>query len=154
MSASSPGEDTLPPLHPDALADLRESGLRDATIARSGLHSVRPADLKACRIPGVVHALAFPYNGLDGTPSDFQRWKLFYGDEAGDRPKYWQAKGSGPVPYLPPLCDWTRLASDPTVTLLIGEGEKKVSRLVKSACHVSAYRASGIGARSSILVNG
>ena len=106
-------------------ADLQKSGLSEATIAACGLHSVRPADLKACGIRGVVHALAFPYYSLNGTPSDFQRWKLFYGDEISDKPKYWQPKGSDPLPYFPALCAWQGLASDPTKPLLITEGEKK-----------------------------
>ena len=114
-----------PVLHPDALADLRHSGLSDTTIERCGVHSVRPADLKACPIPGVVHALAFTYFGIDGTPSNFQRWKLFYEGDPGDKPKYWQPKGSDPLPYFPPLVDWAHIGRDPTVPLLISEGEKK-----------------------------
>lgn len=112
-------------LHPSALADLRASGLTDETIASCGLHSVRPKDLKACRISGVVHALAFPYFSLDGSPVDFQRWKLFFEGEPGDKPKYWQPKGSDPLPYFPPLIDWQVLAGDSSVSLLITEGEKK-----------------------------
>jgi hypothetical protein len=114
-----------PPLLPEHLADLQMSGLSDATIIRCGLHSVRPADLKACPIHGILHALAFPYLRIDGSPLDFQRWKLFYTDEAGERPKYWQPKGSDPLPYFPPVCNWQSLAGDPTQTLLITEGEKK-----------------------------
>lgn len=114
-----------PALHPDALADLRHSGLSDATIERCGAYSVRPVDLKACPIPGVIHALAFPYFGIDGAPSTFPHWKLFYEGNPGDKPKYWQPKGSDPLPYFPPLLDWVRIASDPTVPLLISEGEKK-----------------------------
>lgn len=116
---------TTPALHPDALADLRKSGLSDEIIAACGLHSVRPSDLKACPVPGVVHALAFPYYALDGSPLDFQRWKLFYDGEPGDRPKYWQPKGSDPQSYFPPRVAWQSLASDPTQLLLITEGEKK-----------------------------
>lgn len=118
-------DDTRLALHPEALADLRRSDLSDETILRCGLYSVRPADLKACPIPGVVHALAFPYHALDGGPLEFQRWKLFYEGEPGDKPKYWQPKGSDPLPYLPPSCDWRGLAGDPTKNLFITEGEKK-----------------------------
>ncbi len=113
------------PLMPEHLADLQKSGLSEATIAASGVHSVPPAELKACHIPGVAHALAFPYWRLDGTDSDCLRWKLFYTDARGDKPKYWQPKGSDPQPYFPPLLDWHRLASDPTQPLLLTEGEKK-----------------------------
>jgi len=116
---------TTPALHPDALADLKRSGLSGETIARCGLDSVRPADLKACSIAGVIHALAFPYHALDGSLLEFQRWKLFYADELGDRPRYWQPKGSDPLPYFLPLLDWPGLARDPTQPLLVTEGEKK-----------------------------
>lgn len=119
-------------LHPEALADLQKSGLSADTIDRCGLTSVRPADLKACTIPGVVHALSFPYYSLDGTVSDSSRWKLFYDGDQGDRPKYWQPKGSDPRPYLPSLLDWRALASDPTQRLVIAEGEKKAL----AACQV------------------
>lgn len=112
-------------LMPEHLADLQKSGLSDATIDQCGLYSVRPADLKDCSVPGVAHALAFPYYGLDGTPSDFQRWKLFYEGAPGDKPKYWQPKGSDPQPYFPSLVSWQGLASDPTQSLLVTEGEKK-----------------------------
>ena len=115
----------IAPLMPEHLADLQHSGLSEATIVRCGLHSVRPADLKDCPIPGILSALALPYYSLNGTPADFQRWKLCYGDEVGDKPKYWQPKGSDPLPYFPPPADWQGLASDPTQTLLITEGEKK-----------------------------
>lgn len=112
-------------LHPDALADLRRSGLSDATIKRCDVHSVRPADLKACPIPGVVHALSLPYCRIDGAPLNFQRWKLFYEGDPGDRPKYWQPSGTDPLAYFSPLLDWQVLASEPTKMLLITEGEKK-----------------------------
>lgn len=117
--------DSLPSLHPEALADLRQSGLSEETIAACGVHSVRPSDLKACQIPGLVHALAFPYFTIDGSPLDYQRWKLFFEGDPGDRPRYWQPAGSDPLPYFPPLLDWQALASDSTKTLLITEGEKK-----------------------------
>ncbi len=112
-------------MHPEALADLHKSGLSDDTIARAGLISVPPAELKLCSIPGVAHALAFAYYNLDGTAVTFQRWKLFYDGNRGDRPRYWQAADSDPLLYLPPLCDWRTLASDPIQPLVISEGEKK-----------------------------
>ena len=116
---------TVSGLHPDALADLAKSGLSLDTIARAGLKSVSRSDLKTCPIPGVVHALAFPYHALGGTLTDFARWKLFYRDNGGDSPKYWQPAGSDPLLFLPPLVDWPSLANDPAQPLLISEGEKK-----------------------------
>ena len=112
-------------LSPEHVEDLVKSGLSEATIARCGLRSVPPKDLKACSIPGVIHALSFPYYALDGSISEYQRWKLFYEGEPGERPRYWQPKGSDSRPYFPPLLEWQSLASDVTHPLLITEGEKK-----------------------------
>lgn len=112
-------------LAPEHLDDLRRSGLTEETVGRCGLHSVPPAELKRCPIPGVVHALAFPYTTFDGTVVEFQRWKLFYDGDSSDKPKYWQPTGSDPLPYLPALLDWPSLASDASKTLLLVEGEKK-----------------------------
>ncbi len=112
-------------LHPEAWADLQASGLTAETVDRCKLVSVSAGDLNKCHIPGVIHALAFPYHGHDGLATDFERWKLFYDGDRNDRPKYWQPKDSDPRLYLPPLCDWQVLASDPTHRLLISEGEKK-----------------------------
>ncbi len=113
------------PLMPEHREDLQKSGLSEATIIASHVHSVPPAELRACGMLSVVHALAFPYWRLDGTDSDGLRWKLFYDEARGDQPKYWQPKGSDPQPYFPPLVDWHDLASDPTHLLVITEGEKK-----------------------------
>lgn len=122
----------IAPLLPEHLADLRKSGLSDATIDACRLHSVPPTELKDCPIPGVVHALAFPYSAIDGTPLEHKRWKLFYEGEPGDKPKYWQPKGSDPLPYFAPLVDWLSLASNPTRAMLLTEGEKKAL----AACQV------------------
>ena len=113
------------PLHPQALADVQKSGLTPETVERCGIFSVRPADLSACGVHVVAHALAFPYYTLHGSAADFARWKLFYEGSAGDRPKYWQPKDSDPQLYLPPLIEWRSLASDPAKTLTLTEGEKK-----------------------------
>lgn len=116
---------TVGPLHPQALADVQKSGLTPETVERCGIFSVRPADLSACGVHVVAHALAFPYYTLHGSAADFARWKLFYEGSAGDRPKYWQPKDSDPQLYLPPLIEWRSLASDPAKTLTLTEGEKK-----------------------------
>lgn len=116
---------TVGPLHPQALADLQKSGLTSELVTRCGITSVRPADLSGCGVHGVAHGLAFPYYTVHGTDADFARWKLFYEGGAGDRPKYWQPKGSDPLLYLPPVVEWRILASDPTKPLTLTEGEKK-----------------------------
>ena len=56
-------------LHPDHLADLRQSGLTDETIRALDVYSARPGDLPKLvgfEPPGVSSALVFPYPGEDG----------------------------------------------------------------------------------------
>jgi hypothetical protein len=73
-------------LHPEALEDLRKSGLSDATIAEAGLYSPAPCDF--ARLLGgrladrVRHVLVFPYDviGYGGAwrgDDEFIRCKLF-----------------------------------------------------------------------------
>ncbi len=113
------------PLHPDAWADLQKSGLSPETVERCRIESVCPRELAACGMPGVSHALVFPYFALDGSLTGFVRWKLFYSGDSEGKPKYWQPKGTDPEAYLAPLRAWTAIALDPTVPLTISEGEKK-----------------------------
>jgi P4 family phage/plasmid primase-like protien len=112
------------PLHPEGWADCQKSGLTIETIDRCGIASVPPQRLSACGIP-VTHATEFPYHSSDGTAAGFARWKLFYAGHAGDRPKYWQPKGTDPLLYLPRLVEWHTIASDPQKPITVTEGEKK-----------------------------
>lgn len=114
------------PLHEEQLADLRKSGLSDDTITRLGIHAVRPHDIK---LAGVLHAYRLPYFDLDGKPLDFERWRLFppIVTADGHTRKYHQAKGSAPYLYLPPLHNWRAVAADPTIPIIVTEGEKKAA---------------------------
>ena len=81
-------------LHPDHLADLRQSGLNDETIAALGIHSARPQDipkLVGWDPPNVTSALVFPYD------AGFCRVKVFppYKDKDGRAVKYLQRPDSG-----------------------------------------------------------
>lgn len=113
-------------LHPEHLADLHKSGLSVETIARLGIHAVCPHDLK---LAGVLHAYRLPYFDLDGKPFDFERWRLFppIVTSDGHMRKYHQAKGSAPYLYLPPLHNWRAVAADPTIPIIVTEGEKKAA---------------------------
>lgn len=114
------------PLHEEQLADLRKSGLSDDTIVRLDIQAVRPHDLK---LAGVLHAYRLPYFDLDGKPLDFERWRLFppIATANGHTRKYHQAAGSTPYLYLPPLLNWRTVVADPTIPLVIAEGEKKTA---------------------------
>jgi hypothetical protein len=115
-------------LAPAHLEDLqKKSGLSDETIARLGYASVRPEELKHLR--GVESAYTVPYFNVDGSVNCASRLKLFppITTPDGHTQKYYQAPGSPPSLYLPPLLDWQAIASDPTRSIIMVEGEKKAA---------------------------
>jgi len=121
-------------LHPEALEDLRRSGLSDVTIAEAGLYTPAPGDLprllSARLVDQVRHVLVFPYDGpgqggawrRDG---EFVRCKLFPpgGDGQGHTIRYYQRAGTPPRLYIP--AGARAALGDPAVALFITEGEKK-----------------------------
>ncbi|WP_202920858.1 DUF3854 domain-containing protein [Urbifossiella limnaea] len=133
-------------LTPGHRADLAKSGLTDATIIAAGLHSILDSSrvrellgdyLSRTTANKMGACLAFPYldaagepmtfaNG-DGTQHPFVRLKPSAprtDKKNKDRKIKYESPAAGPCrAYLPP---WTRAAlADPTVALLITEGEKK-----------------------------
>src|SRR6266545_1949757 len=120
-------------LHPEALEDLRRSGLSDGTIAAAGLHTAAPGDLprllSARLVDKVRHVLVFPYDGAVGIPmrrpDEFVRCKLFppVSDGQGHTIRYYQRAGTPPRLYIPPPA--RAVLADPSVPVLITEGEKK-----------------------------
>jgi hypothetical protein len=121
-------------LHPEAVEDLRKSGLSDTTIAAAGLYTPAPGDLPRLLSPRLVdkvrHVLVFPYDGASHgipmrRPDEFVRCKLFppVSDGQGHTIRYYQRAGTPPRLYMPTTVRAT--LADPTVRLLITEGEKK-----------------------------
>jgi hypothetical protein len=122
------------PLHEEAVEDLRRSGLSDATIAMAGLYTPPPGDLPRLLSPRLVdkvrHVLVFPYDGASNgipmrRPDEFLRCKLFppVSDSQGHTIRYYQRAGTPPRLYVP---ERARAAfADPSIPLLITEGEKK-----------------------------
>src|SRR5688572_3178503 len=121
-------------LHPEALEDLRRSGLSDATIAAAGLYTPAPGDLPKLLSPRLVdrvkHVLVFPYDapghaGMWRRDDEFVRSKLFppVTDNAGHTIRYYQRAGTPPRLYLPPGARAN--LGNPAVPLFITEGEKK-----------------------------
>lgn len=113
-------------LAPDHQNDLRKSGLTDETIARCQFESVRPHDIK---VKGVESAYRLPYFDIAGKKNCLERFKLFPPVKRKDSTqKYHQAAETLPALYLPPLLDWTTIAS--TISpVTITEGEKKAAAL-------------------------
>jgi hypothetical protein len=109
IAARSPGAAAASglSLHPEALEDLRRSGLSDATIAEAGLYTPAPGDLprllSARLVDKVRHVLVFPYEvaGRGGSwrrEDEFVRCKLFpsVSDGQGHTIRYYQRAGTPP----------------------------------------------------------
>lgn len=126
-------------LSPEHLADLKNSGLSDETIAMMGVYSMPPLELKRfleSDTPAIESALAFPYYNaakapliVDGKP--FLRVKIFppIKNQNGGTVKYLQKKNSGSHLYILPLVA-SELESHQT-PLYIVEGEKKTAKAVE-----------------------
>jgi Protein of unknown function (DUF3631)/Domain of unknown function (DUF3854) len=122
-------------LHPDHLADLHRSGLTAPTIAMMGCRSVRPADIDKLLkggLKGIESALEFPYPSLTPSSVGFSRYKLWppLVEADGGVMKYFQRKGSGCHLYI--LEPVKKVLSDPSINLLIVEGEKKSASAVQN----------------------
>jgi hypothetical protein len=113
-------------LAPDHVADLQRSGLTTDVIDALQIAGVRPHDLK---LPGVESAYALPYFNIDGKPTSFQRLKLFPPIRTADghAQKYYQAPGTPPQLYMPPLFPWGTITKNPKCDLVVCEGEKKAA---------------------------
>ncbi len=111
-------------LLPEHQADLRRSGLTDATISAAGLRSLSRDEL--AKVLGfsppssIETGLCFPYPG-----AQFVRAKLFPAttDAEGRSVKYLQGKGTPTRLYIPSRVD--PLIADSTQTVYLVEGEKK-----------------------------
>ena len=121
-------------LHPEALEDLRRSGLSDETIVAAGLYTPAPGDLPRFLgtrlVAQVQHIMVFPYDGAshDGLwrhNDEFVRCKLFpsVSDGQGHTIRYYQRGGTPPRLYIPARARAS--LTDPTAPLFITEGEKK-----------------------------
>ena len=113
-------------LEPHHVADLRRSGLSNATILAAGFWSASSEEVYlALRRRDVGAALEMPYPSLNGHPC-FSRFKPDQPPVNGDgRPcKYLTAAGAGNRLYISPNIP-SDVLSDPSQDLLITEGEKK-----------------------------
>jgi Protein of unknown function (DUF3631)/Domain of unknown function (DUF3854) len=135
--------------HPAHLADLRASGLTDATIARLGFRSLRPGEwgryVHHPRILAEVRSvLLIPY-----PDTDFYRVKLFppVPDDEGHLIRYYQPGGTPPRLYVPPAA--RAVLATPGVELVTTEGEKKAAKADQDGIPTI-----GLGGIWNWLVNG
>lgn len=129
------GENTLPRLLPQHLADLRASGLSDDQIERCGFYSESdPAAVAKllgrtdrAAVAALGPCLCIPFRGPDGRPLGYVRCKPDRPRRDGDKAvKYESPVGRSNRVYLPP---GTRAAlADPALDLLLTEGEKKAAK--------------------------
>jgi hypothetical protein len=101
--------------------DLKRSGLNDETIEAACIASIAPSCLSKAVSPNpyLQSAYGILYPGCKG----FCRFRCSY-REGHEGSKYLQAKDSGNHLYIPRTLD-SAVLQDPTVDLIITEGEKK-----------------------------
>jgi uncharacterized protein DUF3854 len=122
------------PLTAEHLADLRKSGLSDATIERQCFRSVPPSmidQLLGFSTPGVRSAYILPYPDPRGGWFDHVRLKIFpsYVDANEQTVKYLQPKRSGSRPYFPLATLTDLLEADGPIYFV--EGEKKAAAVAQ-----------------------
>jgi hypothetical protein len=113
-------------LHPDHLADLREgSALSAETLLTAGIRSLAPAEWPRYLSPWLAAKVQSCYLIPYPQANNFYRAKLFppIPDKDGHTVRYYQPAGTAPRLYLPPRA--RAALADPSVPLLITEGEKK-----------------------------
>jgi Protein of unknown function (DUF3987)/Domain of unknown function (DUF3854) len=116
---------TMPFLADGHRRDLEASGLSPETIRRSGIYSAPEREVRALLGFGAGSGMVIPYWRADGTRrEDFVRVKLDQPNARGRR-EYRQPLDSANHLYLPPLQEWARIFADPTIPLIVSEGEKK-----------------------------
>ena len=116
-------------LLPHHLADLRRSGLTDATITAAGVYSETSVDKLAAILdwpkyrPSMGPAIVFPFTNSEGH-NGYARVKPDRPRKMKGKPaKYESPHGKPNEPYFPPGV--AQVLPDATRELLISEGEKK-----------------------------
>lgn len=110
--------------------DLKKSGL-EKHAKQLQARSLSAVEMNKVRSGAHVEATEFPYFDLDGKPIGFSRYKLhgsFTPYKAKKPIKYFQVSGTTSHLYFPPLCDWRKIAADPSIPIYICEGEKKAAK--------------------------
>lgn len=113
------------------LEDLKRSGLDHKDVEKLGVVPVsaqwiREKTGRTCR-----GGYLLPYFDFYGKETSFVRVKYLGAVVRikGEKrvPKYWQPPGSRPEVYMPPYLKWSEVKDDPTVAVVITEGEKKAA---------------------------
>ena len=113
---------------------LASSGLQ-GSVAKSLKYQIHTAkEAQALNLPVAKPGFLIPYFDTQGNRTTFWRYRYFepaIGEldrAAGQRPmRYVQAARTVNELYLPPLLDWSVIARDPSLPLVITEGELKAA---------------------------
>lgn len=114
------------------IADLKRSGLTKTDMTKMKLKVVSQKEMSVISKKRKA-AYEIPYFNIQGKPSNFCRYK--YLEEVKNRKgkvvKYHQVFDSEPRLYFPPSVSWKQIASDPSIPIVITEGEKKAAKACK-----------------------
>ena len=112
-------------------AYCRERGIPDEAADECALEGLSPAETQALGPTfSPVVSMRIPYFGLDGERTSFYRVRYLeeppgWGSLIEKPQRFAQAPGTLNEVYLPPVMDWAAIASDPTLPLILTEGEAK-----------------------------
>ncbi len=123
------------------LADAARSGLSPDICAQLRFRPGDPSELEGLGLPAVM-SYEIPYFDIKGEPTGFRRWRYLEDTRSGvakktDRKaiRYVQAGSTMPEIYLCPLLDWEAAAKDPSVPIVVTEGEKKAAAMCQAGVH-------------------
>ncbi|MGE0378867.1 MAG: DUF3854 domain-containing protein, partial [Planctomycetaceae bacterium] len=148
-----------PPVSDADLANLRESGLTDATIITNGLRTESDSGVLAKLLNRGVGAqtciggLVIPYRDPEGKLNGFARVRPHVPRTKGGKPvKYEQPKDEPPRPYFPRSSIKPLKASGP---ILIVEGEKKALAVSQADSTLAVIGLPGVntGLRDGVLLD-
>jgi putative DNA primase/helicase len=143
LQADSPAAKVAGLLSPKHLADLRASGLQDETILAAELRTIKGSDRATIRQilnwgkydGSLGDVLLFPYFGDDGKVNGFKRLKpdnpRSDTKDKEKKVKYETPKGATNHAYILPQV--ISAVKDPSIPLLLTEGEKKTLAAVQSS---------------------
>lgn len=140
----APSTKTKAPSIKDDTAELMlaklETSCLDASDAK--ILRIKPADrgeLRTLLLPD-KKAIELPYFDAKGKPTGFKRWRYMedtrdgFAAQTDKKPvRYVQASDTVSEVYMPPTVDWATIQKDPTVEVVITEGELKAACCTKYA---------------------
>jgi len=132
MSAADDARELAATLHNKMLMDLKRSGLNaeDAELMKL---VPTTADHNEVAVKRRCHGYEIRYlDPMTGRPTGFYRTKFL----ADVEPKYLQPESTGVRGYFAPLLadglTWAKVFADPTIPIVITEGEKKAAAMCKA----------------------